>query len=171
MPFYNNGFNTRRQLERKKIDLSRVVLNSFDQRRQLLSLKKLLRVRQNFFFCCGMRRRFLSSLASHYDCSVIEANWYVLILSRVFVFFSYSLSTRSIKEWHNRRDVSVSSPPFTMVIPPPNVTGSLHLGHALTVAVEDALVRHHRLLGYDGLWIPGLDHAGIATQVVVEKVR
>lgn len=56
-----------------------------------------------------------------------------------------------------------------MVIPPPNVTGSLHLGHAITVAIEDAVTRWHRMNGKTTLWVPGCDHAGIATQVVVEK--
>lgn len=56
-----------------------------------------------------------------------------------------------------------------IVIPPPNVTGSLHLGHALTNAVQDAIVRWHRMKGCTTLWVPGCDHAGIATQVVVEK--
>jgi valyl-tRNA synthetase len=56
-----------------------------------------------------------------------------------------------------------------MVLPPPNVTGSLHIGHALAVSVEDALVRWARMSGRRTLWIPGLDHAGIATQAVVEK--
>ena len=54
-------------------------------------------------------------------------------------------------------------------MPPPNVTGSLHLGHALMCAVEDSLTRWHRMLGHETLWCPGFDHAGIATQVVVEK--
>lgn len=58
---------------------------------------------------------------------------------------------------------------FVMVIPPPNVTGSLHLGHALTNAIEDAITRWHRMKGRTSLWVPGCDHAGIATQVVVEK--
>lgn len=58
---------------------------------------------------------------------------------------------------------------FVMVIPPPNVTGSLHLGHALTVAIQDSLTRWHRMLGHATLWVPGTDHAGIATQSVVEK--
>mmetsp|Transcript_14060 Transcript_14060/g.31147 ORF Transcript_14060/g.31147 Transcript_14060/m.31147 type:complete len:1038 (+) Transcript_14060:105-3218(+) len=58
---------------------------------------------------------------------------------------------------------------FVMVIPPPNVTGSLHLGHALTVAIEDSLCRWHRMSGRVVCWIPGVDHAGIATQSVVEK--
>jgi valyl-tRNA synthetase len=58
---------------------------------------------------------------------------------------------------------------FVMVIPPPNVTGSLHLGHALTNSIEDAITRWHRMKGRTALWVPGCDHAGIATQVVVEK--
>lgn len=56
-----------------------------------------------------------------------------------------------------------------MVLPPPNVTGRLHLGHALTVAVQDALARWMRLQGRRVLWLPGADHAGIATQTVVER--
>jgi valyl-tRNA synthetase len=59
--------------------------------------------------------------------------------------------------------------PFCMVIPPPNVTGALHLGHALNNTLQDILVRWRRMQGYDVLWMPGTDHAGIATQAVVEK--
>ena len=59
--------------------------------------------------------------------------------------------------------------PFCIIMPPPNVTGELHLGHALTATVEDALIRWHRMLGDPTLWLPGVDHAGIATQNVVEK--
>jgi len=59
---------------------------------------------------------------------------------------------------------------FVMVIPPPNVTGSLHLGHALTAAVEDTLTRWHRMKGHSTLYVPGTDHAGIATQSIVEKM-
>lgn len=58
---------------------------------------------------------------------------------------------------------------FVMVIPPPNVTGSLHLGHALTTAIEDTITRWNRMKGVVTLWVPGVDHAGIATQSVVEK--
>ena len=58
---------------------------------------------------------------------------------------------------------------FSMVLPPPNVTGSLHIGHALTVLIQDSLARWQRMKGKNVLWVPGLDHAGIATQVVVEK--
>jgi valyl-tRNA synthetase len=59
--------------------------------------------------------------------------------------------------------------PFTIMIPPPNVTGSLHIGHALTMTVQDALIRWRRMQGRDALWQPGTDHAGIATQMVVER--
>ena len=59
--------------------------------------------------------------------------------------------------------------PFTVIMPPPNLTGELHIGHALTVAVEDALVRWHRMLGDDTLWLPGVDHAAIAVNALVER--
>ena len=59
--------------------------------------------------------------------------------------------------------------PFVIVMPPPNVTGELHIGHALFVSVEDVMVRWHRMLGDPTLWLPGADHAGIAGQWVVEK--
>lgn len=58
---------------------------------------------------------------------------------------------------------------FVKVIPPPNVTGALHLGHALMLSIEDAIMRQKRMAGYETLWLPGVDHAGIATQSVVEK--
>ncbi len=54
-------------------------------------------------------------------------------------------------------------------MPPPNVTGELHLGHALTATLEDIMIRWHRMKGDPSLWLPGADHAGIATQVVVER--
>jgi len=60
--------------------------------------------------------------------------------------------------------------PFTIVIPPPNVTGALHLGHALNNTLQDVLIRWRRMQGYNALWIPGTDHAGIATQAVVERL-
>ncbi len=59
--------------------------------------------------------------------------------------------------------------PFVIIMPPPNVTGELHLGHALTAALEDIMIRWHRMKGEPTLWLPGVDHAGIATQVVVEQ--
>jgi valyl-tRNA synthetase len=59
--------------------------------------------------------------------------------------------------------------PYTIMMPPPNVTGSLHMGHALTFTLQDILSRYHRMKGFDTLWQPGTDHAGIATQMVVER--
>ncbi len=67
-------------------------------------------------------------------------------------------------------DPGSNAAPFTIMIPPPNVTGSLHMGHALTFTVQDALIRYHRMTGRDALWQPGTDHAGIATQMVVERL-
>ena len=62
--------------------------------------------------------------------------------------------------------------PYTIVIPPPNVTGKLHLGHAWDTTLQDILTRMKRMQGYDALWLPGMDHAGIATQARVEaKLR
>lgn len=90
----------------------------------------------------------------HYNPKRIEAIWY--------------------DEWNRRGFFEASTdhpgPTFTMMMPPPNVTGLLHIGHALTNALEDSLARWHRMRGHNVLWLPGLDHAGIATQVVVEKM-
>ncbi len=66
-------------------------------------------------------------------------------------------------------DPASSKEPFCIVIPPPNVTGTLHIGHALNYTLQDIIVRWKRMCGYDVLWLPGTDHAGIATQIVVEK--
>lgn len=60
-------------------------------------------------------------------------------------------------------------PPFSIVIPPPNVTGHLHMGHALNLTLQDIVIRAKRMQGYAALWLPGTDHAGIATQNVVER--
>ena len=59
--------------------------------------------------------------------------------------------------------------PFTIVMPPPNVTGQLHIGHAMDAALQDVLIRFKRMQGYAALWVPGVDHAGIATQIRVEE--
>ncbi|MHA3020574.1 valine--tRNA ligase [Mycobacterium sp. BMJ-28] len=66
-------------------------------------------------------------------------------------------------------DPSSTKPPYSIVLPPPNVTGSLHMGHALDHTLMDALTRRKRMQGFEVLWLPGMDHAGIATQSVVEK--
>jgi valyl-tRNA synthetase len=87
-----------------------------------------------------------------YDPEKIEAKWYRYWEERGFF----------------RAEVS-NKTPHTIVMPPPNVTGRLHMGHALQDTVQDALTRMRRMQGYEALWMPGLDHAGIATQNVVER--
>ena len=93
------------------------------------------------------------SLPKRFDPGPAEARWYREWLARG-VFFA---------------DPDDPRPAFSIVIPPPNVTGSLHLGHALNNTLQDLLSRHKRLQGYNVLWLPGTDHAGISTQVVVER--
>ncbi len=68
-----------------------------------------------------------------------------------------------------KADSKSSKKPYTIVIPPPNVTGVLHMGHALVNTLQDILIRWKRMCGFEALWVPGTDHAGIATQTVVER--
>lgn len=70
----------------------------------------------------------------------------------------------------NKPDFDPTVEPFVISIPPPNVTGELHLGHAMFVSMEDLMIRYHRMKGHSTLWVPGSDHAGIATQLQVEKM-
>jgi valyl-tRNA synthetase len=74
-----------------------------------------------------------------------------------------------VSEGYFEADAASDKPPFTIVIPPPNVTGSLHMGHAFEHTLMDSLSRRRRMQGYEALWLPGMDHAGIATQNVVER--
>jgi valyl-tRNA synthetase len=73
------------------------------------------------------------------------------------------------EEGHFHADPASEKPPYTIAIPPPNVTGALHMGHALNGSIQDVLIRWHRMRGFNALWQPGYDHAGIATQGMVEK--
>src|SRR6201995_4955352 len=82
------------------------------------------------------------------------------------------IETRWYARWETSGQFRPDRPgaePWTIVNPPPNVTGSLHIGHALDNTLQDILVRHARLQGKDALWVVGTDHAGIATQMVVER--
>ena len=88
-------------------------------------------------------------------------------------FQPQEVEPRIYEWWMSKRlfeaqDLS-KKPPFTIILPPPNVTGSLHLGHALDHTIQDCLIRWKRMSGYNALWLPGTDHAGIATQMVVER--
>ena len=87
-------------------------------------------------------------------------------------FAPADIEARWYAQWEETdafRPARPDAPPFTIVMPPPNVTGSLHVGHALDVTLQDILVRHARLRGRDALYVAGTDHAGIATQMVVER--
>ncbi|MFZ5470091.1 MAG: valine--tRNA ligase [Myxococcota bacterium] len=92
-------------------------------------------------------------LPKAYDPTEVESRWYPIWMERGYF----------------RADAESKKPPFCIVLPPPNVTGSLHLGHALTATIQDILTRWKRMSGYNALWLPGTDHAGIATQMVVER--
>ena len=92
-------------------------------------------------------------LQGSYDPQSVEARWYP-IWERSGAF---------------RPEVNPDGEPFCIVIPPPNVTGVLHIGHALDHSIQDAIIRRKRMQGYAALWLPGTDHAGIATQMVVER--
>ncbi|UVO53410.1 valine--tRNA ligase [Sphingomonas sp. SUN039] len=94
----------------------------------------------------------MTELPKTFDPAAIEAKWYA-----------------HWEESNAFRPERPDAPPFTIVMPPPNVTGSLHIGHALDITLQDVLVRHARLCGKDALWVAGTDHAGIATQMVVER--
>ncbi|HEX4053515.1 MAG TPA: valine--tRNA ligase [Tepidisphaeraceae bacterium] len=84
-----------------------------------------------------------------------------------------SIEAKAYEVWLEERcfaaDPAAPGEPYCIVIPPPNVTGALHLGHAINNTLQDILIRMHRMRGFNTLWIPGIDHAGIATQAVVEK--
>ena len=95
-------------------------------------------------------------LSKAYDPRDVETRWYAYWLEHG-VFAASD-------------DPADGRPVYTLPIPPPNVTGSLHMGHALTSTIEDVLVRSHRMRGFNTLWQPGIDHAGIATQTVVERL-
>lgn len=89
------------------------------------------------------------------------------------VYDAKETEERIYKFWEDgeffKADAKSKKPPYSIVIPPPNVTGVLHMGHALDETLQDILTRYHRMSGYETLWLPGTDHAGIATQNVVEK--
>ena len=88
-----------------------------------------------------------------YDPKAVEGKWYDYWMTHALF----------------RADETDDAPPYSIVIPPPNVTGSLHMGHALNNTLQDILIRTKRMQGYNALWVPGMDHAGIATQNVVER--
>ncbi len=95
----------------------------------------------------------MSEIADRYDPTRVEPHWYGIWEERGYF----------------HADAQSPGKPYCIVIPPPNVTGTLHIGHAFTFTLQDVLVRYKRMDGYNALWMPGTDHAGIATQYVVER--
>src|SRR5262249_24938194 len=95
----------------------------------------------------------VASLPKTYDPQAVETKWY--------------------RFWEDggyfKPRPNASRKPFVISMPPPNVTGALHLGHAISATIEDIMIRYHRMQGDETLWVPGEDHAGIATQTVVER--
>ena len=95
----------------------------------------------------------MAEIVDRYDPSIVESRWY--------------------REWEERglfgADPASPKPPYCIVIPPPNVTGSLHWGHALNNTLQDILIRYKRMDGYNALWVPGTDHASIAVHVILER--
>src|SRR5499427_1050405 len=94
-----------------------------------------------------------AELPKAYDPTEAEARWYPTWMSRGYF----------------RAEAISEKPPYCIVLPPPNVTGSLHLGHAVPATLQDILIRWKRMSGFNCLWVPGIDHAGIATQMMVER--
>src|SRR5438105_1571865 len=94
-----------------------------------------------------------TQLPKIFDPSEVESKWYRFWIEQGFF----------------HADAAHPKTPFCIVVPPPNVTGALHMVHALTFTVQDILVRWRRMEAYNVLWLPGTDHAGIATQIVVER--
>lgn len=105
---------------------------------------------------------FNMDLDKQYNSKQVETKWYSLWEAKGY--FKPTSDQRP-----ETRDPKLQSPPYVIVIPPPNVTGILHMGHALNSSIQDILIRWNRMKGRDTLWVPGVDHAGIATQNVVEK--
>jgi valyl-tRNA synthetase len=96
----------------------------------------------------------MENIPTVYDPAAVEEKWY--------------------KYWEDNglfhAEPDTGKTPYSIVIPPPNVTGQLHMGHALDNTLQDVLIRFRRMQGYETLWMPGSDHAGIATQIKVEEV-
>ncbi|TNJ27618.1 Valine-tRNA ligase [Giardia muris] len=107
----------------------------------------------------GEKKVIAGAWPDAYNPDVIEPGWYAWWEAAGFFRPECQPNVRSLNPRCR----------FSLIVPPPNVTGSLHVGHALTAAVQDALVRWRRMLGYRTVYLPGLDHAGIATQTVVER--
>ena len=95
----------------------------------------------------------MAELPKNYDPASVEPKWYA----------------RSMERGDFRADARSEKQAFSIVMPPPNITGVLTLGHVLNNTIQDILARRARMQGYEDLWLPGMDHAGVGTQTAVEK--
>ena len=104
-------------------------------------------------------------LAKAYTPSAVESAWY----DRWEQYHLFDANRAELNPQDPTGRRADDKPPFVIAIPPPNVTGNLHVGHAFTFTIQDVYTRYHRMLGHEALWLPGTDHAGIATQTKIER--
>ncbi len=104
-------------------------------------------------------------LAKAYTPSAVESAWY----DRWEQYHLFDANRAELNPQDPTGRRAIDKPPFVIAIPPPNVTGILHVGHAFTFTIQDVYTRYHRMLGHEALWLPGTDHAGIATQTKIER--
>ena len=124
-----------------------------EPKKEKAKAEKVVEVVPDVIFTPGEKKDMSAAMLNSYAPKHVEAAW---------------------DEWwaaqgYYRADENSTKEKFVMMLPPPNVTGTLHIGHALTCSIQDTIARWRRMKGYNVLWLPGTDHAGIATQVVVEK--
>uniref|UniRef100_A0A7N2N037 valine--tRNA ligase n=1 Tax=Quercus lobata TaxID=97700 RepID=A0A7N2N037_QUELO len=116
----------------------------------------------------GEKKRLSSQMAKQYSPTAVEKSIFILDFADLGGMHG-ERNLGSLLQMRRAPNPHLLSSFILQILPPPNVTGALHIGHALTAAVEDTIICWRRMSGYNTLWVPGMDHAGIATQVVVEK--
>ncbi|CAM6124860.1 unnamed protein product [Calypogeia fissa] len=146
---------------------------------------KLRQLARRSAFLSGRGRPFIGANGIHSSKNAASPRPYVLVsaaagggdapvVKELPKTFDFSSEERLYSWWESegyfKPNIEKEGKPFVMAMPPPNVTGALHMGHAMFVALEDIMTRHWRMRGRPSLWVPGTDHAGIATQLVVEKL-
>ncbi|OWM64386.1 hypothetical protein CDL15_Pgr020353 [Punica granatum] len=140
----------------------------------IVLLSSLMPSRVAFLFSAQMITKDFVQLFSAGGAAVCASENGVFTSPEIGKSFDFTSEERIYKWWESqgyfKPNFDRGSEPFVISMPPPNVTGSLHMGHAMFVTLEDILVRYHRMKGKPTLWVPGTDHAGIATQLVVERM-
>ncbi|CAD5122784.1 DgyrCDS11191 [Dimorphilus gyrociliatus] len=145
------------KLEEKKLRKEKRKLERLENQRKKLEKRDAKEKVDDSYYDrtlkAGDKKNVTLGLPSKYNSQFVESTWYDWWAKEGF------FTPKAEKDKNS----------FTICLPPPNVTGTLHLGHALGVVIEDSIIRYHRMNGKNALYIPGCDHAGIATQVIVEK--